>query len=129
MCRWIIGPLILKAEMCLLHRLALRVGWELERCPEARAKAAQTLTKAQCVARDSCRYSLNLTIPSPSMRGLRCRRRPTCKRLGEMFDVGPVVVDLSRHPDPDPAGVRVHLDFDAVFEQQGVPQTDRVCAG
>ena len=32
---------ILKAEMRLLYRLALRVGWALARHPETRAKAAQ----------------------------------------------------------------------------------------
>ena len=45
-------PLILKAEMSLLHRLALRVGWELARRLEARAKATQTLAKAQRVLKD-----------------------------------------------------------------------------
>ena len=38
--------------MSLLHRLALRVGWELARHPETRAKAAQTLAKAQRVLND-----------------------------------------------------------------------------
>ena len=38
--------------MSLLHRLALRVGWELARRPEARAKAAQTLANAQRVLKN-----------------------------------------------------------------------------
>ena len=43
---------ILKAEMSLLHRLALRVGWELARRPETRAKVAQTLAKTQRILND-----------------------------------------------------------------------------
>ena len=43
---------ILKAAMSLLHRLALRVGLELARNPEARVKAAQTLAKTQRALRD-----------------------------------------------------------------------------
>ena len=38
--------------MSLLHRLALRVGWELARHPETRAKAAQALAKTQRVLND-----------------------------------------------------------------------------
>ena len=38
--------------MSLLHRLALRVGWELARHPETRAKAAQALAKTQRVIHD-----------------------------------------------------------------------------
>ena len=43
---------ILDAEMRLLRRLALRVGRELARNPDARAKAAQALAKAQRVLKD-----------------------------------------------------------------------------
>lgn len=38
--------------MSLLHRLAMRVGWELARNPETRAKAAQTLAKTRQVLQD-----------------------------------------------------------------------------
>ena len=38
--------------MSLLHRLALRLGWELARHPEPRAKAAETLAKTQQVLKD-----------------------------------------------------------------------------
>ena len=38
--------------MSFLHRLALRVGWELARRPETRAKAAQTLAKTRQVLND-----------------------------------------------------------------------------
>jgi hypothetical protein len=38
--------------MSLLHRLALRVGWELARRPETRAKAAQTIAKTQRILND-----------------------------------------------------------------------------
>lgn len=41
--------------MSLLHRLAQRVGWELACRPEARAKAVQTLAKAQRVLKDDIR--------------------------------------------------------------------------
>ena len=40
---------ILKAEMRLLYRLALRVGWALARHPKTRAKAAQAFGKAKRV--------------------------------------------------------------------------------
>ena len=43
---------ILKAAMSLLHRLALRVGLELARNPEARVKAAQILAKTQRALQD-----------------------------------------------------------------------------
>ena len=43
---------ILKAAMSLLHRLALRVGWELARHPKTRAQAAQALAKTQRVLSD-----------------------------------------------------------------------------
>ena len=49
------APYILIIEMSLLHRLALRVGWELARRPEARAKAAEALTRAQRVLKDDIR--------------------------------------------------------------------------
>ena len=38
--------------MSLLHRLAMRVGWQLARDPAARAKAAETLAKTQRVLKD-----------------------------------------------------------------------------
>ncbi len=38
--------------MSFLHRLALRVGWELVRRPETRAKAAQALAKTRRVLND-----------------------------------------------------------------------------
>ena len=38
--------------MTFLHRLALRVGWELARRPEPRAKAARALAKTQRVLND-----------------------------------------------------------------------------
>ena len=38
--------------MSLLHRWALRVGWELARHPETRAKAARTLAKTQRILND-----------------------------------------------------------------------------
>ena len=44
--------LILESEMSFLHRLALRVGWELARHPETRVKAARTLAKTEQVFND-----------------------------------------------------------------------------
>ena len=38
--------------MSVLHRLALRIGWQLARHPATRAKAAQALAKAERVLRD-----------------------------------------------------------------------------
>jgi len=43
---------MLDAEMRLLRRLALRVGQELARNPDARAKAAQALAKSRRVLND-----------------------------------------------------------------------------
>ena len=36
----------------MLHRLAMRVGWQLAQNPAARAKAAETLAKTQRVLKD-----------------------------------------------------------------------------
>ena len=38
--------------MSVLHRLALRIGWQLARHPATRAKAAQALAKTERVLQD-----------------------------------------------------------------------------
>ena len=38
--------------MSFLHRLALRIGWELARHPETRAKAVRTLAKTERLLND-----------------------------------------------------------------------------
>ena len=43
---------ILKAQMTLIHRLIRRLGQEVARRPEARAKAKEVLAETQRIVRD-----------------------------------------------------------------------------
>ena len=83
------GPhaLILKSEMSLLHRLALRVGWELARHPATRAKAARTLAETQRVFNDDIkpRAQRALRDARPEIEQAKRRLKRVAKELRDAY--------------------------------------------
>ena len=67
--------------MSLIHRLALRLGSELARRPEARAKAAQVLAKTQRVLNDDIKPRAQQAWRDAQPEIARTKRRLT--RLAE----------------------------------------------
>ena len=76
--------------MSLLHRLALRVGWELARHPETRAKAARTLAKTQRVLNDDIkpRAQRAWRDAQPEIEHVKRRLTRVAKELGDAYRKG-----------------------------------------
>ena len=73
--------------MSFLHRLALRVGWELARNPETRAKAARTLAKTERMLNDEIkpRAQRAWRHAQPEIERAKCRLTRVAKELRDAY--------------------------------------------